>query len=203
MPDYIHEGFQALLRKRKPQTLDDEMKEFGKVLGKDFYEDIMLTLDWERLSDGKFNRKKFKTKVLFPFLYGRKPSWKSKSGYKTIMHYFLTKFPAVYCVLWRMRQFTQICQDFYKMTKNNIPYKSIKKHINEIYNPAEFPKDMQRREAEMFFNTIIPQIDQPCVTIHDSVIVQSGKQCNVPEIIKQAFLDKFLIRVRVSSENWY
>jgi hypothetical protein len=203
IPDFVQEGFAALKRKRKPDTLDIEIEQLGKVLGKDFYKDIMQTLDWERLSDGKFNRKTFKSKVLFQFLYGRRPKWKTKSGHKTIMHYFLTKFPSLFCVLWKMRRFTEICQDYYQMTKDGIHYKEIKEHIDITYSPADFPKAMQNREAIMFYNTIIPQINQPCVTIHDSIIVQAGKKCDVPKIIKQAFKDLHEIDVRVSCEPWY
>lgn len=198
VPDFVQEGFTALKQKRKLDTLDDEMKQFGKVLGKDFYADIMQTIQWQ------FDRKKFKTQVLFPFLYGKKPSWgkSDNPSRKTIMHYFLAKFPAVYCVLWRMRRFTEICLDFYKMTKDGIHYKTIKQHIDKTYNPAEFPKNMQRREADMFYNAIIEKINIPCVTIHDSIIVQSGKKCNVPDIIKKAFLEKYQIHVRVKCESW-
>jgi len=70
VPDFMQEGFAALKRKRNPDILDIEMEQLSKVLGKDFYEDIMQTLDWERLPDGKFNRKTFKSKILFQFLYG-------------------------------------------------------------------------------------------------------------------------------------
>ena len=89
------------------------------------------------------------------------------------------------------------------MHKDGKHYKEIKKHVNETYNPAEFPKEMQRREAEMIYDIIIPQIDQPCVTIHDSIIVQSGIKNNVSEIIKKAFMDKHQIKVRVSWEPWH
>jgi hypothetical protein len=93
------------------------------------------------------------------------------------------------------------------MTKDSIHYKKIKKHIDETYSPADFPKMMQSKEAEMFYGTIINQIDQPCVTIHDSIIVQSGKKCNVSKIIKQAFKGMHStdhgIDVRVSCEPWY
>ena len=203
VPDFVREGFKALKQKRKLDTLEDEMKQFGKVLGKDFYDDIMQTIEWEKLSNGKFNRKKFKTKVLFPFLYGRFPSWRSKAGHKTITHYFLKKFPAVYCVLWKMRKFTEVCLDFHRMTNEGTEYTEIKEHIDKTYNPAEFPKEMQRREAKMIYNVIIPQIDQPCVTIHDSIIVQSGVKNSVPKIIKKAFLELYQIKVRVSWEPWH
>jgi len=88
------------------------------------------------------------------------------------------------------------------MTKEGIAYPDIKKHIDETYSPADFPKEMQFRESYMFYNIIIPQIYQPCVTIHDSVIVQSGKRSNVSKIIKQAFKDLHQIDVRVSCESW-
>ena len=197
VPDFVQDGFTALKLKRKPDALDTEMNKFGKVLGKDFYADIMKTIEWQS------DRKKFKTKVLFPFLYGRYPSWSTKRGRKTIMQYFLKKFPAVYCVLWRMRRFTEICLDRYQMTKEGVAYPDIKKHIDETYCPADFPKEMQRRESYMFYNRIIPQIDLPCVTIHDSVIVQSGKRYNVSEIIKKEFRDLYQIEVCVSCESWY
>jgi hypothetical protein len=203
VPDYVQEGFNALKRKRKPQTLDDEMRQLGKLLSKDFYDDIMRTIEWERLANGNFDRKRFKTKILFPFLYGRKPSWQSKTDRKTIMHYFLKKFPAVYCVLWRMRRFTEVCKDSYQMTKDTVRYKEIEAYIDATYKPADFPKEMQRLEADMFYNVIIPQIEQPCVTIHDSIIVQAGKKCSVASIIKQSFMDKYQIKVLVKCEPWY
>jgi len=197
IPDYVCEGFSTLKRKRRPQTLDDEMKQLGKLLGKDFYADIMQTIGWQ------FGRKRFKTEVLFPFLYGKKPSWNPKTERKTMMHYFVQKFPAVYCVLWKMRRFTEICFEFNRRIAHKEHPLKVLEYIAETYGTAEFPKEMQRREADMFFNVIIPQIDQPLVTIHDSIVVQAGKRCNVSKIIKQAFWDKYQIRVRVSCENWY
>jgi len=197
VPDYVLEGFDKLKRKRRPDTLDKEMQKFGKVLGRDFYADIMKTIEWQ------FDRRTFKSKVLFPFLYGRYPSWNTKKKRKTMMHYFLKKFPAVYCVLWRMRRFTEILRDFHRMTTDKVPYPKIKKHIDDTYRPADFPKDMQRREAQMFFDVIVPKIDQPLVTIHDSIVVEAGKKCNVAKIIKQAFQELHQIKVRVSCEFWY
>jgi hypothetical protein len=199
VPDFVQVGLSALVQKRREQTLDDEMEQLGKVLSKDFYADIMRTIEWQ------LDRKKFKSKVLFPFLYGKKPSWgKSDSpDRKTMMHYFIKKFPAVYCVLWRMRRFTEICRDYYRMLNKGVRYTAIKQYIDETYNTADFPKQMQRVEARMFYDTIIPQIDQPCVTIHDSVIVQSGKKCDVAQIIKQAFVEKYQIEIRVNREDWY
>ena len=197
VPDYVAEGFETLQRKRRPQTLDDEMRQLGKLLGKDFYADIMQTINW------KFDRRRFKTDVLFPFLYGKKPSWSSKSERKTMMHYFLAKFPAVYCILWRMRQFTGLCHEYHQRIENNEHPLKVLEYIAETYCTAEFPKAMQREEANMFFNVIIPQIQQPLITIHDSIVVQAGKRCNVSEIIKRAFWEKYQIRVRVSCEHWY
>jgi hypothetical protein len=199
VPDFVQEGLTALKLKRREQTLDDEMEHLGKVLGKDFYKDIMQTIEWQS------DRKRFKSKVLFPFLYGKKPSWGKSDNpdRKTMMHYFIKKFPAIYCVLWQMRRFTAICWDFHRMTREGIRYLDIKKHIDNTYNPAEFPKEMQRREAEMLYEVIIPQIDYPCVTIHDSVIVQAGKKCDVAQIIRQAFVEKYQIEIRVNREDWY
>lgn len=196
MPDYVVEGLNALKRKRNPQALDEEMSELGNLLGKDFYADIMQTIDWQS------DRKQFKSKIWFPFLYGKMPSWNAKTERKTMMHYFLQKFPAIYCVLWRMRQFTEICLNYHEMVKNGIQYPAIEKHIDEIYSPAEFPKEMQRQEANMLYNVIIPQIQQPLVTIHDSIIVQAGKSNNVAEIMKQAFMQIYQLNVRISCENW-
>jgi hypothetical protein len=178
------------------------MKQLRKLLSKDFYDDIMQTIHWERLPDNTFNRKKFKTNILFPFLYGKKPSWNTKSDKKTMMHYFVKKFPAIYCVLWKMRRFTEICKDYHRLIKKQHPL-SVLDYITETYQTSEFPKEMQKQEANMFFNVIIPQIKQPLVTIHDSIIVQAGKRCNVAKIIKQAFMDKYQIKVRVSCEPWY
>lgn len=102
VPDYVIEGIGRLKRKRRDDTLVEEMVQFGKVLGKDFYEDIMKEIEWKKLPNGKFDRKDFKSKVLFNFLYGTMPKWSTVRGDKTIMNYFITKFPAVYCVLWKM-----------------------------------------------------------------------------------------------------
>jgi len=165
----------------------------------DFTEDIARA----KATTQSFDRKKFKTKVWFPFLYGKKPSWKTKNDHKTMMHYFVKKFPAVYCVLWKLRQFTQICLDYYSMTKDSVPYRKIREHITKTYKTSEFPKEMQRQESNMLYNVIIPQIDQPCVTIHDSIVIQSGVNCNVPEIMKQAFMNLYQIKIRVSCEFWY
>lgn len=203
IPDYVQRGFNALKRKRKPQTLDDEMKQLGKLLGNDFYNDIMLTIEWKKLSNGEFDRKRFKTEILFPFLYGKKPSWKPRPGSKTMMHYFMKKFPAVYCVLWKMRRFTEICKDYDQKIKNKEHPLTVLDYIAETYKTADFPKEMQRQEADMFFNVIIPQIKQPLVTIHDSIIVQAGKKCDVSKIIKQAFTEKYQIKVSVKYEPWY
>ena len=202
VPDFVQEGFAALKRKRKSDTLDNEMKQLGKLLGKDFYDDIMQTIEWRRLPNDQFDRKKFKSDVLFPFLYGKKPAWRPKPNSKTMMHYFVKKFPAVYCVLWKMRSFTEICRDFYQMTADKVHYHAIDEYITEKYKTADFPKEMQRLEANMFFNVIIPQIKQPLITIHDSIIVQAGKKCNVAEIIKQAFMEHYQIRVHVKCERW-
>ena len=39
----------------------------------------------------------------------------------------------------------------------------------------------------MFYEVITPQIDQPLVTIHDSILIEAGKKCEVANIIKEAF----------------
>ena len=101
-----------------------------------------------------------------------------------------------------MRRFTNICLEFHEMKNNRVTYKTAEAIIKEKYATAEFPKEMQRQEADMFFNTIIPQIDQPFVILHDSIIVQDGKKCNVKEIIEQAFIDRFNIKVHVKRESW-
>ena len=143
VPGYIRESFKALKRKRSPQTLDDEMAQFGKLLGKDFYEDVMISLDWERLSDGKFDRGTFKEKVLFPFLYGTKPKWKIQKGQKNMIQYFVKKFPSIYCVIWRMRRFTEICIEDYQIRKNrSMSHQERKQYIKEKYQTADFPKEM-------------------------------------------------------------
>ena len=61
---------------------------------------------------------------------------------------------------------------------------------------------MQRQEANMFFNVIIPQIEQPLITLHDCIIVQAGKKCEVAKIIKQAFMEQYQINVHVKCERW-
>ena len=203
VPDFVLNGIATLKRKRKEGTIEKEMIEFGKVLGKDFYEDIMKTIEWKRLSDGKFDRKSFKNKVLFGFLYGTMPNWSEKSGQKTIMHYFFDRFPSLYCILWRMRQFSDICLDYHKKIKKGKHPLYVLKHIKETYKTADFPTDMQRREARMFFNEILPKIDIPCITLHDSIIVESGKGSNVAKIIKQAFFDVHGIEVKVTCEHWH
>ena len=139
--------------------------------------------------------------MLFPFLYGKMPSWKNIKR-KTMMHYFLKKFPAVYCVLWRMRRFTEICRDYHELTEDEVHPLAALDHVAQVYQTSKFPIEMQRREADMFFNVIIPQIEQPLVTIHDSIIVQAGKKCDVASIIKRAFMDKYQIRVHVKCERW-
>ena len=203
VPDYIQESFEALKRKRSPQVLDDEMAQFGKLLGKDFYEDVMNTLDWERLSNGKFDRDKFKTKVLFPFLYGTKPKWNIRNGQKNMVQYFVKMFPSIYCVIWKMRRFTEICIEDYQIRKNrSMSHKKRKQYIKQKYQTAEFPKEMQRQEARMFYDVIIQQIDQPLVTIHDSILVEAGKKCEVAKIITEAFRDLYQINVRVTCKLW-
>ena len=197
VPEYLLEGFEALKRKRSLQTLDDEMKQLGKMLSIDFYKDVMDTIDWQH------DRKKFKTDVVFPFLYGKKPNWNPKTKGKTMMHYFLKKYPAVYCVLWRMRRFTEICQTYYQMTREKKHPLDILDHIDKTYQTSEFPKMMQRVEADMFYNTIVPQISQPFVTIHDSIVIQDGKKCDISRIIKAAFMDKYGIKVCVNREKWH
>ena len=201
VPDFVQEGFIALKRKRKSDTLEDEMKLLGKLLSKDFYDDIMQTIEWKRLPNGQFDRKGFKNKVWFQFLYGKMPSWNSKAGSKT-MQYFIQKFPAVYCVLWKMRRFTEVCRDFHRMIDDKVRYRDIEKHITETYKTADFPKEMQKQEANMFFNVIIPQINQPLVTVRDSIIVEAGKPCDVKKIIEQAFIEKYQIKVYVVCERW-
>ena len=202
VPVYIQESFDVLKQNLNPKLLEVEMTQLGKLFGKDFYDDVMQSLNWERKSDGTFNRDTFKSNVLFPFLYGTKPSWGKGNGYKKMIHYFVEKFPAIYTVLWRMRRFTEICLEYHRMTKDGIHFKEINKHIKKKFNTADFPKDMQARESRMFFEVIIPQIDIPCVTIHDSILVESGKKCNVAEIIGEAFLRLHQIKVRVESKIW-
>jgi len=204
IPEYVQEELDAQKRKRSEHTLDDEMEQLAKLLSKDFYNDIMETIDWKCLSDGSFDRRKFKEDVLFPFLYGIKPTWGESRGKEriTMMQYFLKKFPAIYCVLWKMRQFTEICLEYDQMIKSKIHPLAVLDHITEKYKTAEFPKEMQRQEANMFFNVIIPQIDQPFVILHDSIIVQDGKKCSVREIIEQVFIKQFGIKVCVKRESW-
>ncbi len=197
-PDYITKGFAALKRRRSERILDNEMKKFGKLLGKDFYEDIMKTLKWKRLPDGSFDRKKFKQDVLFAFLYGKNLSWKNNG----MMQYFIAKFPAVYCVLWKMRGLTDVCLKYYDLIGKGFRYRKAIDIVAEEHHTAEFPKEMQRQEANMFYNVIIPQIKQPLVTIHDSIIVEAGKPSDVKKIMEQSFMEKHQIRVRVKCERW-
>ena len=199
IPEHILKELETLKRKRDTNILADEMKEFAKLLSKDFYEDIMDTINWDRLPDGKYDRKKFKSKVLFQFLYGKMPSWKRET---TMMTYFLRKFPAVYCVFWKMRQFTEICRSFNQMMKDDVRTVTALKRIEEKYATSEFPREMQRQEANMLYNIIVPQINQPLVTIHDSIIVQQGKPCDVRNIMEKAFRDQYQIEVRISCELW-
>lgn len=198
VPDYVTKGFGVLKRKRSEQALSDEMRKLGKLLGKDFYEDIMKTIDWKRLPDGSFDRGKFKQEVLFSFLYGKNLTWKEND----MMKYFISKFPAVYCMLWKMRGLTNVCLDYYEMLRNGVHHKEAIERVAENHQTAEFPKEMQRQEANMFYNVIIPQIHQPLVTIHDSIIVEGGKRCNVKKIIEQSFMEKHQIKVRVKHEPW-
>ena len=187
------------------------MKRFAKVLSKDFYNDAMMTLGWNMAYDDTkkeyvYDRDSFKSKVLFPFLYGTMPSWSkstTKKERKTMMHYFIEKFPGIYCVLWRMRRFTEILLDFNRRISNNEPYRTVMKHIKKTYETSSFPLEMQRLEADMIYDIIAPQIQQPFVTLHDSIIVQAGKKCNVSEIIKEAFKNKYDFKVCVKCEMWH
>ena len=197
VPEYILEGLEALKRMRNPQTLEKEMKKLSRILSADFYRDVMDTIGW------KYDRKKFKTDVVFPFLYGTKPNWNPKRNRKTMMHYFLTRFPAVYCVLWKMRRYTEICRTYYQMLSNKMRPLDVLDHIKTTFKTNEFPKNMQRIEADMFYNVIVPQIDQPFVTLHDSIIVQAGVGNDIHNIITKAFMCKFGIRVKVKREDWY
>ena len=66
IPEYAREGFDVLKRRRSQHTLDREMKQLSILLSKDFYADIMKIIDWDRLPNGEFNRKKFKGDVRCP-----------------------------------------------------------------------------------------------------------------------------------------
>ena len=74
---------------------------------------------------------------------------------------------------------------------------------------AEFSKEMQREEASIFFDVIIPRImertQRPFVSIHDCLIFQDGiesnTECPTMQIIKQAFKERG-ISVAVKREVW-
>ena len=73
-----------------------------------------------------------------------------------MIQYFVGKFPAVYCVLWKLRRFTEICIEDYRLSQDkSVPYPERKRRIKDKYQTAGFPKEMQRREAQMFFDVII------------------------------------------------
>lgn len=54
----------------------------------------------------------------------------------------------------------------------------------------------------MFYNVIIPQIHQPLVTLHDSIIIEAGKPCNVKKVIENSLMKQHQIKVRVKHEKW-
>lgn len=86
--------------------------------------------------------------------------------------------------------------------EDGVPTKVAIKRVAEIYQTNEFPKEMQRQEANMFYNIIIPKIHQPLVTLHDCIIVEAGKPCNAKKIIEDSFMEKYQIKVRVKHESW-
>jgi len=199
IPTYLTEGIAALKDKLNSGTLDEEMDQLRRLLETDFYADIMETINWKKKDNGEYDRKSFKSDVLFAFLYGENLTWKKNK----MMQYFIGKFPAIYCVLWKKRQLSEVCRMYYRLKdRERICHYDAREIVVTAYNMAEFPKDMQRREADIFYNVICPQVEQPFVTIHDSIIVQNGIKCNVKQIMEQAFQDRFGIHVHIKREPW-
>lgn len=108
-----------------------------------------------------------------------------------IMEYYLAKFPATFTLLWKLKDLTKVCNVYHKMKGQIRGYMALKKYMRQHCGTyADLSREMQRIEAKMFFEEILPQVDQPFITIHDSVVVQAGKPSNVGDIIKRTFKEK-------------
>lgn len=207
VPQFVLDGFTALKDRRTDKIIREELKEYKKRLATDFYQHAMddPVVDWERDAKGERNRDTFKSSAFFRFLYGKNLNFHDNK----LMMYFLKHFPVVYTVLWRIKDLTNVCKTYYQHKKKHTVKESLDHVERTCRTYVEFPKQMQKEEAVIFFEEIIPEImkrtRRPFVSIHDSIVFKDGnennKECPTMKIIKDSFKRRG-IKVKVKRENW-
>lgn len=198
----------ACLRGITKRKLDAELRTMARLLKNDFYRSLMQVIDY------KCDRASFKDEF-FQFLYG------PDRGRNRIQNLFLNQFPAVYVLMWQMKNLGEMnvrgrelelelrkrIHDAHPGIESRELNWRVRTERNEIIKQdsslyyGKLPCEMQRIESDFIFSRVLPQLAEPFLPLHDAILVKANSRTNIARIIQKEFRE-VKISAGVSTEPW-